>query len=417
MAEDREHLEADVCVVGAGIVGLAHAHEARRRGLRVVVLDRDERAVGASVRNFGHVFAAGQRDGEDLELALAARDRWLELGARAGLEPVQAGTLIVAREPDELAVLEDVAAGDPRRGAELLTAAQAGELAPIPTAELIGALHTSCDLRVDPRRAVAALAALLAEDPEAELRSGAHVHAVEPGLVSASVRAPSAHARGRRGRAGAPGPTAGDSDGSPAALCVSAPLIIVCPGPDHRSLPPELQPGLESLTRCQLQMLRVAAPGGRRYRPGLVTGLSLVRYPAFASRPSAAALRERLQQERPELLEHGIHLLVTQLPDGDLIIGDTHTYGDTLPPFGQERLNELLLAEAHRLLGVQSLEVRERWHGIYPSLADAGNFLITAPLPGVRVVEVISGLGMTLSFGRAPGVLDELMSSVPAPAR
>ena len=45
-------LESDVCVVGAGIVGLAHALEARARGLTVTVVERHERAVGASVRNF-----------------------------------------------------------------------------------------------------------------------------------------------------------------------------------------------------------------------------------------------------------------------------------------------------------------------------------------------------------------------------
>src|SRR5262249_42608456 len=77
-------IEADVCVVGAGIVGLAHALEARKRGLRVAVLERDARAVGASVRNFGHGIVCAMDDGEAFEFALAARERWLELGARAG---------------------------------------------------------------------------------------------------------------------------------------------------------------------------------------------------------------------------------------------------------------------------------------------------------------------------------------------
>ena len=85
-ARPRETIDADLCVVGAGIVGLAHAHEARRRGLRVALVERDQRAVGASVRNFGHAFVAGIGDGEDLECALRARERWLELGLEAGIE-------------------------------------------------------------------------------------------------------------------------------------------------------------------------------------------------------------------------------------------------------------------------------------------------------------------------------------------
>ncbi len=138
----------------------------------------------------------------------------------------------------------------------------------------------------------------------------------------------------------------------------------------------------DGLTRCKLQMLRVAAPGGRRYRPALLTGLSLVRYPGYSDQAGADALRARIEAERPELIAAGVHLIVTQLPGGDLLLGDTHEYGDTVSPFGDERLDELVLAEARRLLGAERLEVRERWHGIYPS-APGHPFLIAEPLPGV----------------------------------
>ena len=51
----------DVAVVGAGIVGLAHALAAARRGKRVVVIDRDAHANGASIRNFGFITVTGQQ--------------------------------------------------------------------------------------------------------------------------------------------------------------------------------------------------------------------------------------------------------------------------------------------------------------------------------------------------------------------
>lgn len=50
----------DVAIVGAGICGLAHALAAARRGKRVVVVDRDRQANGASIRNFGFVTITGQ---------------------------------------------------------------------------------------------------------------------------------------------------------------------------------------------------------------------------------------------------------------------------------------------------------------------------------------------------------------------
>jgi len=49
--------KADVAIVGAGILGLAHTHFATKRGRSVVVFERTPRAQGASVRNFRHDLA------------------------------------------------------------------------------------------------------------------------------------------------------------------------------------------------------------------------------------------------------------------------------------------------------------------------------------------------------------------------
>ena len=277
-------------------------------------------------------------------------------------------------------MLEAVAA-DPKRQARMLTSAEVGDTAPIPTDRVIAGFHSHMDLRVNPRAAAAGLAELLARDSQAHLCWSTHVHEVEPGIVHAED------------------------------LSVRAPAIVICPGPDYRVLPPALRPGLESLTLCTLQMLRLGAPDDRWYPTALGTGLSLVRYPAFASRPEATALKNRLTAERPELLEHGVHLLVTQLPDGDLIVGDTHAYSDTPAPFGEERLYSLLLDEAELLLGYEP-PVKQRWHGIYPSVTGEGAdaFVVTSPLDGVRVVQNVAGIGMTLSPGQAPAVLDSLLA-------
>ncbi|MBV8219984.1 MAG: FAD-dependent oxidoreductase, partial [Solirubrobacterales bacterium] len=177
-------IDADVCIVGAGIVGLAHAFEARRHGFEVVVLERGERAVGASVRNFGHGFVAAMGDGEALECALHARERWLELGRQAGIEVHECGSVIVARHEDELEVMTS-AAQDERRDARVITREEVGDLAPIPTDGVIGALHARKDIRVDPRRAVDGLGRLLEQDPGARVIWNAHVHAAEPGRVDA----------------------------------------------------------------------------------------------------------------------------------------------------------------------------------------------------------------------------------------
>ena len=75
----------DLAVIGAGIVGLAHALAAARLGKRVVVLDRDAQANGASVRNFGFITVTGQERGPVWRRARRSRDVWAEIAGPAGI--------------------------------------------------------------------------------------------------------------------------------------------------------------------------------------------------------------------------------------------------------------------------------------------------------------------------------------------
>src|SRR5262245_5431636 len=106
------HPRVDMGGVGGGIVGLAHASPAARRHPAVALFERDPRALGASVRNFGMVWPIGQPDGDLLRLAMRGRARWLELAERAGVWANPCGSLHIAYRDDEQAVLEEFVAGD-----------------------------------------------------------------------------------------------------------------------------------------------------------------------------------------------------------------------------------------------------------------------------------------------------------------
>lgn len=364
---------SDLVVVGAGIVGLAHAVEAVDRGLSVTVVERDERAVGASVRNFGHGCVTAQV-GEALAFAERARGTWLRLGRAAGFPVAETGTVVVARAPDELAALDELAA---ERGADdvvLLDAAGVTDRAPV--AEALGGAFLPRDLRVDPRAAAPAIAAWLGAQPGVTLLWSTPVLGVGTGVV-------------HTGR--------GDVHGE---------RIVVCTGHDLDRLLPRTADDA-GLRRCVLAMLQVRVPGGVRVDPAVLTGSSMLRYPALAGTEGARTLRARWATERPDLLDAVVNHMLTQRPDGDLVVGDTHAYARTPDPFdpaASETLDELLLAETRALLGRRDLRVVHRWQGVY---ADApGEFLRATVAPGVTAVSVTSGIGMTTAFGLAPDVLD-----------
>ncbi|MDT3438925.1 FAD-dependent oxidoreductase [Pseudofrankia sp. BMG5.37] len=389
----------DVVVVGAGIIGLAHAAEGVRRGLRVAVVERDAFARGASVRNFGHGCVSGQA-GAAMGYAQVARERWLELGRLAGFFAEPTGSVVVARSEEELAVLGEFAAVGPAP-VELLDADGVRARVPSRARTLLGGAWLPWDVRVNPREAVGALARWLAGRGVTFFWRTAAT-GVEEGLLHTSR---------------------GD---------LAAPAIVLATGHDLDWLLPELAEEA-GMRRCALRMLRVSAPGGTgapgsaggggagggevdggasgaRFRPGVLTGLSLLRYAAFERCPSLPALRARFEAERPDLLAVDMNLMFTQLPDGDLIIGDTHERAVTHHPFQAERVDDLVLAETAELLGVPAAElvVRERWRGYYATAPDR-EFLVATPHPGVRAVVVTTGIGMTTSHGLAAEVLADLV--------
>lgn len=366
------HTRVDLAIVGAGIVGLAHAVEAVRRGLSVAVIERDERAVGASIRNFGHICTTAQA-GIALDYARAARGTWLRMGHTAGFAVAECGTVVIGRAAEEMAALEELAEARGTDEVRVLTDAEVAELVPVISGGLAGGALLPLDLRVDQRRAAGALAGWLGTRPGVQMIWSTPVLGVEEGLV-------------RTGH--------GD---------LAARQIVVCAGHElDRLLPETAAEG--GMQRCVLQMLQLRL-AGVRIEPAVLTGSSMLRYPALAATVGAAALRERWLRERPEMLDAVVNHMFTQLPGGDLVVGDTHAYARTHEPWSEEALDELLLAETRALLG-PDLTVVRRWRGVYAS-AD-GEFLRTPVAPGVMAVAVTSGIGMTTAFGLAPAVLDSL---------
>jgi len=366
----------DLAVVGAGIVGLGHALAAARRGLKVVVIDRDARANGASVRNFGFVTVTGQQRGECWRRAMRSRDVWAEVAPQAGIEVIHRGLLVAARRPEAMAVLEAFIQTEMGEGCALLTPDEARARLPALSGDLTGALWSPHDLRVESRQAIPRLAAWLEAAHGVAFRRESAVTGIAPGAVRTSSGT------------------------------IRAARIVVAPGDDFHTLL-EDRIAAYGLTRCKLHMLRVADPAAGKLPGSLMTDLSLGRYLGYAELPEAAPLKERLAAEQAEHLAHGVHLIVVQSADGSLVVGDSHHYDATPDPFAPDFVDELILDEYAALFGRRPPRILERWTGTYASAPDRLAY-IDRPDPTIRLVMVTSGTGASTAFAIAEEAIGEL---------
>lgn len=372
----------DLAVVGAGIVGLGHALAATRRGKRVVVIDRDAQANGASVRNFGFVTVTGQGAGDCWNLARRARDVWVEIAEAAGIEILQRGLVLAARLPESEAVIEAFLASAMGEGCTRLTAAQALAHVPCLRPEAVTlALHSPHEVRVESRQAVPLMARYLAEGHGVDFRWNTSIVAVEaPRLISA--------------------------DGG----VIEAEAIIICPGDDYTALFPE-RIAAYGVTRCKLQMMRVRPAQPVTLNAAVMSDLGLGRYLGYAEMPETEPLKRRLDAEMSAQRENGIHLIVTQSADGSLVVGDSHHYATTPDPFGSDAVDRLILDEFDAVLNLPGRSVSERWIGTYASASGRWRFT-DKPSDAVRIVIVTAGCGASTAFGIGEETIDDLYGSL-----
>jgi FAD dependent oxidoreductase TIGR03364 len=366
----------DLAVVGGGVIGLAHAYVAARAGKRVAVIERDPRANGASIRNFGFITVTGQERGETWALARRTRDVWDAVAQQAGIPVLQRGLLVAYRSPEAAAVAEAFLETEMGAGCRILGAGEPRATGPgLDHPDMLGALYSPHELRVESREAIPRLAAWLAEVHGVTFHTGTAVHGIDLPRIET--------ARGT----------------------IEAEAAVVCPGDDFVTLYPELIAGY-ALRRCRLSMLRLADPGWRFSAP-VMSDLSLARYRGYAALPEARALEARLRSEAPRAFDNGVHLIVAQSGDGSLVVGDSHHYADLPDPFAPASAEEDILAEYARATGHAPSPVIDRWTGTY-AVADDRTFLIDTPARNVRLVMVTTGAGASTCFGLTERTLGDL---------
>ncbi|HMP17214.1 MAG TPA: TIGR03364 family FAD-dependent oxidoreductase [Gemmatales bacterium] len=363
----------DVAVVGAGILGLAHAYTLAERGQKVAVLERDAQACGASIRNFGMLWPIGQPLGEWHDLARKSCQRWLTLLENSRLWHLRCGSLHLAYHDDEWQVLQEFHAKAQTKGLDLslLTPSMLLEKYPALVAEnLQGGLFSRTEINVDPRQVTRELPRYLQEVHHVDFYWSTRVTGFDLPQIDTT-----------RGK-------------------LQTDRLILCTGVDFRELLPEAFAN-SGIIPCKLQMMRTQ-PYGASFQLGtmMAGGLTLRHYRAFQICPSLPRLVERLEREYSEYTRLGIHVMVAQNATGEIILGDSHEYGDDIDPFDKTQIEELILRYLDKMIRLPEMRIAARWHGIYakhPTMP----YVIAQPNDRVLAVTGVGGAGMTLSMGLA----------------
>jgi len=364
---------ADVLIVGAGIIGLAHAWIAAKSGRKVVVLERRPAATGASIANFGLLWPIGQPSGRMLTLAMRSRDLWLEVLRETAIPYSATGSLHIACREDEAQVGKEFAALSPALGYQCSWLDRETALARSPALipeTVLGALWSETEMTVDPREVVRRLPEFLSQQYGVEFHWSCPVIEIHH-------------------------PRVDTAQGS-----WQAEQVFVCTGSDFEILYPDFfrQSGI---TRCRLQMMRTPPqPTGWELGPAIAGGLTFRFYPSFGVCPSLPALRARIEKETPEYDRFGIHTMVSQATSGELTLGDSHEYGLLVSPFSREEIDALILRHLQSFLRIPDFSIAQRWYGVYAKHPERP-YVRFQPQEGVEVITALGGAGMTLSFGVA----------------
>lgn len=374
-------MKKSAIVIGAGIVGLATTRALSNQGWQVKVIERNPKPIGASIRNFGMVWPVGQAQGPAFERAMRSRSIWLEMSKKAKFWAEETGSLHLAYTALENEVIgEYVETMKGIKSAVHLSPEKTKSKSPAAIGKnLKGALWTEDEIIVDPRQAIWQIAAYLESLENISFEWNKAVTKINNNKVFS-------------------GESSWEAD-----------VIMVCSGADFETLYPEIFRKTE-ITKCKLQMMRlVKQPDNWRIGPPLCAGLSFIHYKGFHVAPSLPKLKEVYERQFPDLLELGIHVMVSQNGTGQLTIGDSHEYGLHLDPFDRQEINDKILGYLKTFAAFKDWTIESSWHGIYPKMTNGATELIFQADKQVWIINGLGGAGMTLSFGLGEEVVNSLL--------
>jgi len=373
-------MKYDAVVVGAGILGTFHAFELAKNGKKVVVLEKDPQPREATVRNFGQVVPSGFPVGRWHHYGRYSTELYKELQSKKDVGIHNNGSLYIASDPTEMAVLEEMHQRfmDADYGSQLYTKEQVLQHCDrIQSSYAVGGLYFPQEVSAESRRLIKCIQEYLTEVYDIPF---CYNHTVID-LESNSSGVVAKVAGGKH---------------------IEAEMAFVCNGRDFQILYPDLfnQANIE-VTKLQMMLTEAL---DFKLKGNILTGMTIRRYESFKSCNSYANLDPA--NAHPELAEQGIHVLFKQRPDGTVVLGDSHVYADNSVGFDngfdeEAYINNLIIDEAKNILDVPNLKIKGYWSGYYAQMKGDEEIYEMTVDNKVHIITGIGGKGMTASAGYA----------------
>ena len=367
----------DLIIIGGGVIGTFCAYHALRKKKSVLLIEKDEIPFEASFRNFGQAVPSGQSLNKWFDYGRKSLQIYKDLQDLTDISLVKNGSWYLASDDQEMGLIEEL-----------------GKL--FNERDYTNRIYTSADcLKINPHINSDYVKGGMFLPDEASLNPLVMVHRVRAFLIR------------EMGLHFMPNTAVIDVEKKRgiAKLVTSknetiwSDHIIVANGRDTQFLLPEHYKE-DELKISKLQMMRLA-PQAKILKSNILTGLTIRRYESFHSCPSYSKITATAHQQK--LQAAGIHILFKQADDGSIILGDSHEYAPAhkQSQFGFEissEINELMLAEAKKILTLENWTVDSSWAGYYLQSTTGDVFTKTVD-DVIHIINGIGGKGMTTSPG------------------
>jgi D-hydroxyproline dehydrogenase subunit beta len=290
----------DLIIVGAGIMGTFHAFHAAKIGKKVLLLEKDNRPVGSTIQNFGQMVPSGLDDYWQ-KFGIRSLEIFDELQAEADFTLVKNGSVYIASDEDELNLINEVAELHNKAGysQEILSKTATKVLFPDINSKYIkGSIFYPKEYSVNSSEFIYKLIAYCVEKLGVDYKNHTAVINVEEQNGEVKVE-------------------------TAAREVFLSEKVIICSGYVFNLLFPEIYRN-SGLIVSKLQIMKTEPLKQFNLKANILTGLTIRRYESFEECPSFAKLQT--PDHLLELKKWGIHILFKQLPDGSIIVGDSHEY-------------------------------------------------------------------------------------------